>query len=114
MHRKVVLVVDHYVPTPDRDAGSRAIMACLDVLLQAGFVVKFWPHNLSYSPGYTETLQAMGIEVFHGPGQAPFETWIKTVGGELDTVLVSRPEVAEDVIPSIRRHSRARVDLLRS
>ena len=110
MGRKVVLVIDHYVPTPDRDAGSRAIMSCLHILLQAGFVVKFWPHNMSYSPGYTEVLQGMGIEVFHGPRQAPFETWIKTVGSEFDTILVSRPEVAEDVIPPIRRHAaRARV-----
>jgi GT2 family glycosyltransferase/glycosyltransferase involved in cell wall biosynthesis len=109
MHRNVVLVIDHYVPTPDRDAGSHAIMACLHVLVQAGYAVKFWPHNMSYSPGYTEVLQGLGIEVLHGPGQPAFETWIKTVGDELDTILVSRPDVAEDVIPSIRRHSRARV-----
>jgi GT2 family glycosyltransferase len=109
MHRKVVLLVDHYVPTPDRDAGSRTIMAFLEVLLQAGCVVKFWPHNLSYSPGYTETLQGMGIEVLHGPDQAPFESWIKAVGAELDAVLLSRPDVAEDVLHPIRRYSRARV-----
>jgi GT2 family glycosyltransferase len=109
MRRSIVLVIDHYVPTPDRDAGSRTIMDCLHVLLQAGCVVKFWPHNLSYSPGYTEILQGMGVEVFHGAGQTPFETWIKAVGDELDTILVSRPDVAEDVIPIIRRHSHARV-----
>jgi GT2 family glycosyltransferase len=109
MHRKVILVVDHYVPTPDRDAGSRAMMTCLQVLLQAGFVVKFWPHNLGYSAGYTEALQRLGIEVFHGPAQAPFDRWIKTAGHEFDTILVSRPEVAEDVIPSIRRHCAARI-----
>jgi GT2 family glycosyltransferase len=109
MHRKVVLVIDHYVPMPDQDAGSRSIMAFLDVLLDAGFVVKFWPHNLNYSPGYTEALQAMGIEVLHGPGQPPFETWIRTAGSELDGVLVSRPDVAEDVIGLIRQYSRARV-----
>jgi O-antigen biosynthesis protein len=107
--RKVVLVIDHYVPAPDRDAGSRAMMACLDALLQADFIVKFWPHNLSYSPGYTEALQAMGIEVFHGPEQAPFKTWIKAFGRELDTILVSRPDVADAFITPIRRHCRARV-----
>lgn len=109
MNRGVVLVVDHYVPTPDQDAGSRAIMGCLHVLLQAGFIVKFWPHNLSYSPGYTEVLQGMGVEVFHGPDQQPFESWIKVNGAGIDTILVSRPEVAEDVLSSIRHHSRARV-----
>lgn len=109
MGRKLVLVVDHYVPTPDKDAGSRAMMACLHILLQQGFVVKFWPHNMSYSPGYTEVLQNMGIEVFHGPNQSRFETWIKAAGSEFDTVLLSRPEVAEDVIPLIRRYSPARI-----
>jgi GT2 family glycosyltransferase len=108
-NRKIVLVIDHCVPTPDRDAGSRAIMACLQVLLQTGYVVKFWPHNQGYNAGYTEVLQGIGIEVIYGPDLEPFTNWIKTVGGELDTILVSRPEVAEDVMPSIRRHSRARV-----
>ena len=107
--RKVVLVIDHYVPTPDRDAGSRAILGCLHVFLQAGFVVKFWPHNLSYSPGYTEILQGMGVEIFYGPDQQPFDSWIEANGAGIDTILVSRPDVAEDVFPAIRRHSRARM-----
>ena len=109
MNRTVVLVIDHYVPMPDRDAGSRTIAAYLECLVQAGCVVKFWPHNGGYIAGYTEVLQAMGIEVFHGPAQPSFETWIKAAGRELDVVLVSRPEVAEDVVPAIRRHSRARL-----
>ena len=109
MHRKVVLVIDHYVPTPDRDAGSRTIMAHLHVLLQTGHVVKFWPHNQAYSPGYTEVLQGMGVEVLQGPGQTPFETWIREAGDELDVIVVSRPDVAEDVILPIRRHCRAKV-----
>jgi GT2 family glycosyltransferase len=109
MHRKVVLVIDHYVPTPDRDAGSRTMMAHLHVLLQTGHVVKFWPHNQAYSPGYTEVLHGMGIEVLQGPDQAPFDTWIKDTGREIDAVVVSRPDVAEDVILAIRRHSRCRI-----
>jgi glycosyltransferase involved in cell wall biosynthesis len=51
----------------------------------------------------------MGIEVFHGPDQVNFDAWIKTAGPELDAVLLSRPDVAEDVLDSIRRCSRARV-----
>lgn len=109
MRRAVVLVVDHYVPTPDRDAGSRTIMAFLQALAEAGFVVKFWPHNMGYSPGYTEALQGMGIEVLYGPAQESFCRWIKAVGGEIDAVLVGRPDVTEDVLPAIRRHCSARV-----
>jgi glycosyltransferase involved in cell wall biosynthesis len=51
----------------------------------------------------------MGIEVFYGPDQSPFDSWIRSAGREFDMILVSRPDVAEDVLPSIRRHSRARV-----
>jgi GT2 family glycosyltransferase/glycosyltransferase involved in cell wall biosynthesis len=107
MHRRIVLVCDHYVPTPDRDAGSRTIMAFLEVMARAGLVVKFWPHNQAYSAGYTERLQDLGIEVFHGP--LPFAAWIKEAGHELDHVLLSRPDVAEDMLPLVRRHSAARV-----
>ena len=107
MRRQIVLVVDHYIPTPDRDAGSATMMAFLDVLARADLVVKFWPHNQAYSLGYTERLQGMGIEVFHG--HTSFESWIKGCGHELDHVLLSRPDVAEDVLPLIRRHSMAHV-----
>src|SRR3954451_8184557 len=109
MERHVVLVVDHLMPTPDSDAGSRTMMDFLHILLQAGAVVKFWPHNRAYSPGYTGILQGMGVEVFYGPAQEPFDAWIRQNGSEIDTVLLSRPDVAEDVIRAVRQHSRARV-----
>ena len=107
MHRPMILVVDHYVPTPDRDAGSRTMLAFLDVLAHAGSVVKFWPHNQAYSPGYTEALQARGIETLHGTTK--FETWIRQHGHELDHILLSRPDVTEDVLPLVRQHSAAQV-----
>jgi O-antigen biosynthesis protein len=109
MRRQVVLVIDHLVPEPDRDAGSRTMVYFLSILMRAGLVVKFWPHNLNYSLGYTNTLQEMGIEVFHGPTQVPFVDWIRECGNELDCILLSRPGVAADVLLPIRQHSRARV-----
>ena len=105
--RRVVLVVDHYVPEPDRDAGSRTAIAFLRALLTSGAVVKFWPFNGHKSPGYTEALQDMGVEVLHG--RPLFSDWMKTHGGELDTVLLCRPEVAEFCLGAVRAASRARV-----
>ena len=75
-HRPVVLVVDHQVPEPDRDAGSRAILCVIRALLAEGMVVKFWPHNQLSKPGYVEALQDRGVEVMHGPQQASFAAWI--------------------------------------
>jgi len=103
-HRQVVLVVDHLVPEPDRDAGSRTIEGFLRAMLDDGMVVKFWPHNQCYSPGYTERLQQMGIEVLFGPSVKGFEEWMCTNGAEIDTVLINRPDVAEDVLPAARRY----------
>ncbi len=64
--KRIVLVIDHYVPEPDRDAGSRTMLCCIHALQQAGMVVKFWPQNLHYSPGYTDALQDIGVEVAYG------------------------------------------------
>jgi hypothetical protein len=66
LRRRVTLVIDHYVPQPDRDAGSRTMMAFMQALLDSGRVVKFFPHNEHHSPGYTEALQRLGIEVLSG------------------------------------------------
>ena len=107
--RKTILVVDHKVPEPDRDAGSRAMLCCLHALLEAGLVVKFWPHNMFYAPGYTEALQDLGVEVFHGNDHDPFEKWIGKHGAALDYVLLSRPAVAEECLPAVRQHTQARV-----
>jgi glycosyltransferase involved in cell wall biosynthesis len=107
--RKTVLVVDHKMPEPDRDAGSNAIMGCLRALLDAGLAVKFWPHNMCYVPGYTEALQDMGVEVFHGPAHEAFDSWMHKNGADLDYVILSRPDVAEVFLPGVRQHSEARV-----
>ena len=107
--RKVVLLIDHYVPQPDRDAGSRAILAVIRALLSAGVVVKFWPFNLYRTPRYTEALQDMGVEVLYGPHQTALSEWLTMNGADLDIVLLSRPDVAEMCLPVVRACSAARV-----
>jgi len=108
--KPVVLVVDHYVPQPDRDAGSRTMLAFLQRLVEAGCVVKFWPENLHRDPGYTEALQRMGVEVFYGRGwSGGFERLMEEQGNEFDSVVLSRPHIAAPVIEAVRRHSKARV-----
>ncbi|MBS0641329.1 MAG: glycosyltransferase family 2 protein, partial [Proteobacteria bacterium] len=104
MHRPVVLVVDHMVPEPDRDAGSRTMAGFLRALLDDGMSVKFWPHNLSFNPGYTDTLQQMGIEVMYGASLASFDAWMQANGPEISTVLLSRPDVAEAALPAVRQY----------
>ena len=109
-NRPVVLVVDHYVPQPDRDAGSRTMFAFLQRLVEAGCVVKFWPDNLYNDPAYTPALQAMGVEVLHGPRwRGGIGELIREYGDIFDAVLLSRPDVAEHHLEAVRTHSRARI-----
>lgn len=107
--RKIVLIVDHYVPQPDRDAGSCAIVAVIRALLSAGLVVKFWPFNSYKTPGYTEILQDLGVEVLYGPHQTTLSAWLKVNGADLDIVLLSRPDVAEICLPMVRAGTAARI-----
>lgn len=107
--RQVVLVVDHMVPTPDRDAGSRSMLSFLKALLAAGLVVKFWPQNLARLPGYTEALQDLGVEVFYGATQPSIGAWLREHGAELDLILLSRPDVADEWLPGLRQHTRAQI-----
>ena len=109
-NRPMVLVIDHYVPQPDRDAGSRTMLAFIRALLDAGAVVKFWPDNLYYDPMYAPRLQAMGVEVFHGPRwRDGVGAMLRDYGDEFDAILLSRPDVADAHFDAIRACSRARV-----
>lgn len=108
--RRVLLVVDHYLPRPDRDAGSRAIIQTMAALQAMDFLVKFWPANGVYDAVERALLEDAGIEVLAGERWAGrFERLIRYAGPELDAVLLSRPDVARDVIDLLKAHTGARV-----
>ena len=108
-NRPVVLVIDHYVPQPDRDAGSRTMVAFIKSLLDAGCVVKFWPENLWLDPDYGPLLMKMGVELINGPrGLGGLKAYVEEWGDEFDAILVSRPDVAEKFIDQARK-TRARL-----
>jgi GT2 family glycosyltransferase/SAM-dependent methyltransferase len=108
--RPHVLVIDHNVPQWDRDAGSRTIYQYIDVLLDLGCAVTFWPENLYRDPQYVSQLQSMGVEVIYGPRfRNGFDDFIRERGGLYDAVFLSRPEVATNFLPALRSHSDARI-----
>ncbi len=106
--RPTILVIDHYVPEPDRDAGSRSTMAILSALKDAGWLVKFWPQNRAHNR-YTCLLETMGIEVLDRRLPEGFGDWIARNGPMFDHVLVMRPTVAVEFVSDLLRHTRARL-----
>ena len=108
--RPRVLVVDHYVPQPDRDAGSRATWHVIQLLIQKGYHVTFWPENLHRDPDYTPPLQQLGVEVLYGDAYwGRFDEWAEANGHLLDVAILNRPHVSVNFIGALRQHSRARV-----
>lgn len=106
--RKTLLVIDHYVPEPDRDAGSRTMFEFIHSMVKLGWQVKFWPDNMHRS-AYTAALQQMGVEVIYYPHEVSFPDWIGRYGQYIDSVLFSRPTVAPRFIPLVKKASSARL-----
>ena len=106
--RPAILVIDHYVPEPDRDAGSRSTLAILCALKDAGWLVKFWPQNRAHNR-YTHLLETMGIEVLDQRLPQGFGDWIARNGSAFDHVLTMRPTVAVEFVSDLLRHTRARL-----
>jgi GT2 family glycosyltransferase len=108
--RPRLLVIDHYFPQPDRDAGSRSMYDCCRIFADAGFQIYFWPENLYHDRQYAKALQELGIESLYGPHLVnQFPAWIKENGPYLDYVFLSRPHISEKFIDDVKQHSEAKV-----
>ena len=106
-NKKIILYIDHNVPTYDKDAGSFIAYEYLKILKNLDYKVIFWPHNQAKLEPYTENLQQLGIEVIYG-GTLFFD-YMQKNGKHLDVVLVSRPHVAKDFMDIIKNNSAAKV-----
>ncbi|MDZ7785049.1 MAG: glycosyltransferase [Halioglobus sp.] len=100
-----ILIIDHYVPTFDRDSGSQRMLSMLQILRDMGWKVSFWPDDLTYDERYTRVLQDMGVETYYGT--LDFEDVIATIGDDLDAVLMSRPATAQDYVATVKKYSDA-------
>ena len=95
-----VLVVDHRVPTPDRDSGSLRMFTMIESLREIGCRVTFLPDNREAFWPYTRDLQRLGVEVLYPPVDLGAE--IAALGPNLSLVLLSRPHVASRWLDLVR------------
>ena len=61
-----ILVIDHYIPTWDRDAGSRCMYMYLELFTSIGLHVTFLPDNFYHDSQYAYHLEKLGIEILYG------------------------------------------------
>ena len=96
-----VVVVDHHVPAPDHDSGSVRMDHLLRLLTESGRHVCFIPQDATVHPEHVGRLQQLGIEV-----AAPcldVEDLLRDLEAETELVVLSRPEVAVEYLPMVRR-----------
>lgn len=109
-NKPCLLMVDHYVPQYDKDAGSRTVYAYLKLFVKMGFNVKFIGDNFHRHEPYTTSLQQLGIEVLYGPEYANnWKTWIQTNAKEFKYVFLNRPHISVNYIDFIRQETKAKI-----
>ena len=108
--RKTILIIDHYVPQIDKDAGSRTMWSFIQAFLRMGLNVKFIGDNFFPHQPYTDMLQQAGVEVLTGTWFADnWPEWLAENGRWLDYVFLSRPHIAPKYLGPVRTHTKARV-----
>ena len=109
-NRKILLYIDHYVPLPDRDAGSKSTYQYLELLASMGYRVTFVGDNfVDYEP-YTTMLQQLGIEVLYGPWyRQNWKTWIKQNSEFIHYIFMSRPHITRKYLPFVQKNTKAKL-----
>lgn len=101
--RGIALVIDHYVPQYDKDAGSRATWHYLHLLKELQYGVVFVPGDFHPTQPYTDELKAAGITVLHGPWYADnIRAWLRENGDSFDYIQLHRPQIAWRYIDLLR------------
>lgn len=109
--KKYILVVDHYVPHYDTDAGGRCSFEYLNFFVELGLHVVFVGDNYFPHQPYTQELQQKGIEVLCGDNWTlhRFEKWLKANGEYIDYAYLQRPHIAVKYIDMVRRETKAKI-----
>jgi GT2 family glycosyltransferase len=109
-HKKTILVIDHYVPHFDQDAGSRSTYQYLQLFADNGLNVIFLPDNFYRHEPYTTKLLQIGIEVLYGGWYAVhWKNWIKENTACIDYVYMMRPHIASKYIDTVKKLKGPRV-----
>ncbi|MBT6038107.1 MAG: glycosyltransferase, partial [Halieaceae bacterium] len=104
--QRAVLVVDHYVPHYDKDAGSKSTWMYLKQMVAMGYRVAFMGANFFPHQPYTHQLQQLGVEVVVGEAVAQrLDAWLAENLPYFDHIFMHRPHVAEQFLPTLKKHA---------
>ncbi|WP_342757077.1 methyltransferase domain-containing protein [Kineothrix sedimenti] len=108
--KKHILVVDHYVPHFDKDAGGRGTFMYLKLFVEMGMHVTFIGDNFYKHEPYTTILNQEGIEILYGEYYLNnCEHWLKENGKYFDYVYLQRPHISVKYIDLVKKYTNAKV-----
>ncbi len=109
-NKKHILIIDHYVPHFDQDAGSRTMWQYLLLFKDLGYQVTFVGDNFYKHEPYTSMLENSGIEVLYGEYYANhFDSWLDLNGKYFDFVYLLRPHIAIKYIDKMKKYTEATI-----
>ena len=103
--KKTILMIDHYVPTFDKDAGSRTTFQYIKLFLSKGYSVKFIGDNYARHEiePYCSILLQMGVEVLYGQWYFKnWKSWVAENAKYIDFAWLARPHIAAKYIDFIK------------
>ena len=107
--KKHVLVIDHYLPQVDKDAGSRCISNFIDSMLELGYSINFLGENQAVPMHYQKSFQEKGVEVLYGNDfdfyDQSWKNYLTANLNNFEAILLSRSSVCLPVLSFLKRNS---------
>ena len=109
-NQKHILVVDHYVPNYDKDAGGKCTYMYLKTFLKMGMHVTFIGDNFAKLEPYTTELTQLGIEILYGDYYyLNWKDWLIANLQYFDFVYLQRPHISIKYIDLVKQYGRAKI-----
>lgn len=103
-NRKTVVFIDHYIPMPDHDTGSRTLFQYIALAVNQGHNIKFIGANFNYNKKYAEPLEAIGVEILCGEYYRDnWRSWLKENANAIHSIFICRPHITEFFLLDLRK-----------
>lgn len=107
---KQILIIDHYVPNYDKDAGGKCTYMYIKMFLDKGMKVTFIGDNYFKHEPYSTELNQLGVEILYGNYYyLNYEDWLKNNLKYFDYVYLQRPHISIKYIDIIKKYSKGKI-----
>ena len=109
-NKKTIVVIDHYVPHYDKDAGGRCTYQYINLFNELGLNTIFIGDNFYKHEPYTTQLQQKGTEVLYGNWYYQnIKDWIKMNGRYFNYIYLNRPHISNKYIDILRKWAKSKI-----